>query len=142
MRQSYILKQLLFFLALYPSCKTANFEGNSGEIDIRLSEYFGDNNFKKIWNTSKTYVIGMEQPAVKERIPGLSKPLQFVVFKLNDNDWSYERTLSDGTVSWQDEFTIKIYDYQSRIERPEISDGYMLFDVRTKKLSQPTEHRK
>ncbi|MEM8566610.1 MAG: hypothetical protein AAGF85_09115 [Bacteroidota bacterium] len=142
MRNSYLLVPFVFFFVFSLSCKTLNVQDNSSEIDVRLIEYFGDNNFETIWNLSKSYVIGVERESEKERTPGLPKPIQFVVFKLDEIDWIYERKIQDGTVSWHDEFIVKIYDYQGSIDQAELKDNYMLLDVRTKKLSQPTLNEK
>ncbi|MEM9857921.1 MAG: hypothetical protein AAF843_11210 [Bacteroidota bacterium] len=134
---------LLFCATLFlavQSCKTAKRE-DLPDIDSRLSQYFEGKSFKKLWNTSKTVVIGVHEEVRKKRIPGLPITSKVVVMKVKDNDWIYERTLQDGSVSWYDDFTIKIIDYTGRVDQPEIKNDYILFDVRTKKIFQPTENK-
>ena len=86
-------------------------------------------------------MIGVHKEVRKKRIPGLPVTSKVVVMKVKDNDWIYERTLQDGSVSWHDDFTIKIIDYTGRVDQPEIKNDYILFDVRTKKIFQPTENK-
>lgn len=136
----YIL--IIFCCVVVKSCKAIKSENSVSNIDERFSQYFGTKSFTKLWNTNKTFVVGIHKLKPEKEMAGLPVVSYFVVLKVDDDNWVYEKKLQNGAVSWHDDFTIKIYNYTGRIDQPEIDNNYMLFDVRDNRLFQPTDKKR